>query len=141
MSAHRYSTLTLYRRLFALAAPCWPQMAALFVLSLVSAPLALLAPVPLKIVVDSVVGSAPLPGLLAILLPRQLAGTPGAALVAAVALVLVVALANQLQGVASWLLQTYTGELLLLRFRSQLFAHVQRLSLKYHDTRGSADAG
>src|SRR4029078_6541766 len=37
-------------------------------------------------------------------------------------------------------LQAYAGGQLLLRFRAQLFAHVQRLSFSYHDARGTADA-
>jgi ATP-binding cassette subfamily B protein len=36
-------------------------------------------------------------------------------------------------------LATYTGEKLLLQFRSRLFRHVERLSLAYHDSRGTAD--
>jgi ATP-binding cassette, subfamily B, bacterial len=45
-----------------------------------------------------------------------------------------------LQALGSWLLQTYTSEKLVLDFRSQLFRHVQRLSLVYHDTRGITDS-
>src|SRR3569623_3504328 len=49
------------------------------------------------------------------------------------------ALRSHIQGVASWILQTYTGERLVLEFRSEAFAHAQRLSLGYHDERGPAD--
>jgi hypothetical protein len=48
----------------------WPHLRGIFVLSLVSAPLALLAPLPLKIVADNVLGSQDLPNLLSALLPR-----------------------------------------------------------------------
>jgi ATP-binding cassette subfamily B protein len=37
-------------------------------------------------------------------------------------------------------MQTYTGEKLVLGLRSQLFRHVQRLSLAYHDSRGTHNA-
>ena len=39
-----------------------------------------------------------------------------------------------------WLLETYTSESLVLDFRARLFSHVQRLSLSYHDTKGSSDS-
>ena len=38
------------------------------------------------------------------------------------------------------MLQTRTGERLTLDFRGRLFRHVQRLSLSFHDTRGSHDS-
>src|SRR5207245_448126 len=58
----------------------------------------------------------------------------------ALGLLLVVAILNQLQVLAEWLLQTYTGEKLVLDFRARLFHHVQRISLSYHDYRGTADS-
>src|SRR5207245_5754009 len=56
--------LALYRRLARQAAASWHLVAVLFLVSLLASPLALLAPLPLKIAVDSVLGSRPLPGLL-----------------------------------------------------------------------------
>jgi ATP-binding cassette subfamily B protein len=41
---------------------------------------------------------------------------------------------------ATAVLRAYTGERLVLGLRGQLFRHVQRLSLGYHDTRGTADS-
>ena len=38
------------------------------------------------------------------------------------------------------LLYTYIGERLTLEFRSKLFAQVQRMSLAYHDSQGTADS-
>jgi ATP-binding cassette subfamily B protein len=61
-------------------------------------------------------------------------------LVVAVALVVLVALFGQLRDFGNTLLATYTGEKLLRRFRARLFRHAQRLSLSYHDTRGTADS-
>ena len=45
-----------------------------------------------------------------------------------------------LQGLASWVLATSVSERLILLFRSQLFAHTQRLSVSYHDTKGISDS-
>jgi ATP-binding cassette subfamily B protein len=103
-------------------------------------PLALLNPLPLKIVVDSVLGSRPVPEWFAALLPRAVPDSGGAVLGAAVGLVLALALANQLQSLAILVLRTYVGERLLLAFRAQLFGRVQRLSFSYHDTKGSTDS-
>jgi len=140
MEPRTYSTLALYGRLFALARPYRLHLFTVFVLGLLSTPLALLTPLPLKIVVDSAVGAEPLPPWIASIVPQTLATSPGGAVLVAVGLLVMVALFSQLQGFASWVVQAYTGEQLLLRFRSQLFAHVQRLSLGYHDARGSADS-
>jgi len=49
----------LYRRLAHQAAASWQLVAVSFLVSLLASPLALLAPIPLKIAVDSVIGSRP----------------------------------------------------------------------------------
>jgi ATP-binding cassette subfamily B protein len=105
-----------------------------------AAPLALLAAVPLKIAVDSVVGRHALPGPVAAILP---AGTlPGStiALAAVAGLLVLIAGLTQLLNFASTLLRSYTGEKIVLDFRARLFRHSQRLSLAYHDARGTADS-
>ena len=132
--------LALYRRLLRQARPYWPHLGCILALSLLAPPLALLVPLPLQIAVDSVIGSHPLPGVLDALLPDAATRPPAAALFLAAGLGVLVALLVHLQALGSWLLQTYTGERLVLDFRGQLFAHVQRLSLSYHDTKGTTDS-
>jgi ATP-binding cassette subfamily B protein len=102
--------------------------------------LALLGPLPLKIAVDSVIGDTPLPNVLQTILPATTANDKTAALVVATSLLVAIILMQQLQGFVSWLLQLYTGEKLVLGFRSRLFGYLQRLSLSYHDTKGTADS-
>src|SRR5205823_10298601 len=109
-------------------------------LSLLSPPLALLAPMPLKIVVDNVIGHHPLPRLLAAVLPEHGKQSDTTLLFFSAALVLGVALLGQLRDFSTSLLTTYTGEKLLRGFRARLFRHVQRLSLAYHDTKGTSDS-
>jgi ATP-binding cassette, subfamily B, bacterial len=120
--------------------PYWPQLCGTFVLSLLSTPLALLAPLPLKIVVDNVLGGRDLPELLSAFLPAFLERSQGGLLGGAASLVIILALLNQLRGLANWALQTNAGEAMVLDFRTKLFAHVQRLSLVYHDSKGTADS-
>src|SRR5436305_9235306 len=51
------------------------HLAVLFLVSLLGAPLALLVPLPLKIAVDNVIGSRPLPHFLTALLPSSVKGS------------------------------------------------------------------
>jgi ATP-binding cassette subfamily B protein len=133
----RTADLTLYRRLFELVRPYRPHILVVFLLSLLATPLALLTPVPLKMAVDSVLGSEPVPRAVDALLPAAATSSPNAILLVATGLVIVVALLSQLQTLGSSLLSTYTGERLVLSFRARLFRHVQRLSVSYHDEQGT----
>ncbi|HMI93782.1 MAG TPA: ABC transporter ATP-binding protein [Polyangiales bacterium] len=130
----------LFWQLIAEARPFWTHLALIFALSLLAVPIALLLPLPLKLVVDSILGTQPVPGLLASVLPDALLASPGAMLAVAAGLLVGVSLLQQLEGFASWVLQSYTGELLVLRSRARLFQHAQRLSLAYHDRVGTSDA-
>jgi ATP-binding cassette, subfamily B, bacterial len=109
-------------------------------LSLMATSVALLTPLPLKIVVDSVLGDKPLPGFMQPVVPGFVTGSKGMILILGVALVMIVALLAQLQRLGSLILQTYTGEKLVMDFRARLFRHAQRLSFSYHDWRGTADS-
>ncbi|MGH8735152.1 MAG: ABC transporter transmembrane domain-containing protein, partial [Burkholderiales bacterium] len=129
-----------YRRLFAEARPFSLHIAGLLVLSVLSALFTLLIPVPLKIAVDNVIGSDPLPGLLDSVLPDALSRSSTGVLVFAVVVLVLIMLLKQLEEFASLVLSTYAGQKLLLSFRARLFRHVQRLSLAYHDMRGVTDS-
>ena len=131
---------TILRRMALEARPYWPHILGIFLLSLLSTPLTLLTPLPLKIVVDSVIGSRPLPGFLLPLVPRSAQHSPGLLLGMATIMLVAVTLLTHLQWLANWLLETYAGESMVLNFRARLFAHVQRLSLAYHDSKGAADS-
>src|SRR6266516_289741 len=133
------SDLALYRRLLRQARPYWLHLAGLFGIGLLASPLALLDPVPLKIVFDSVLGSHPLPAYVRAVLPSAVLGSAGALLVA-IGLLLGVAALTQLQALANRFMQAYVGERLVLGLRTQLVQHAQRLSLSYHDSKGSADS-
>ncbi len=140
MVAANSTEFALYRRLLRQARPYWPHLGGLFLLSLLSSPLALLIPLPLKMAVDSLVGShGRIPGPLAALLPAAVTRSHTAMLVVAAVLFVIIALLTQLQQLGSSVLSAYTGEKLVLSFRVRLFRHVQRLSLLYHDLKGTTD--
>jgi ATP-binding cassette subfamily B protein len=140
IAAGRYSTRTIYWRIFREARPYQLHLLGMLALSLISTPVALLTPLPLKIAVDSVLGDKPLPGFMQPLVPGSITGSKGMILILAVALVVIIALLAQLRGICNLILYTYTGEKLVMNFRARLFRHAQRLSLSYHDWRGTADS-
>jgi ATP-binding cassette, subfamily B, bacterial len=117
---------------------CWPHLAGIAGLSILSLPLTLLYPLPLKIVVDSVLGNLPIPAWLVRIDPAL--AQQNAALEGAVIVLLGIAVLVSIQGLASWWLQTYTGEKLVWDFRARLLNHVQRLPLTFHDRYGATDS-
>src|SRR3989442_9975906 len=106
----RVGDVALYRRVLEQARPYRLHFVALFVVGLLASPIALLTPVPLRIVVDSVLGARPLPRLLgAVLPPPPTPSPPGLQLVPAAPLSVVPG-PSQLQPPASTPLRTYFGE-------------------------------
>jgi ATP-binding cassette, subfamily B, bacterial len=140
MARSRYGDFELYRRLARQARSQWSYVGALFLVGLLSTPLTLLTPLPLKLAVDSVLGSRPLPSAIATVTPAAIARSPTALLVFVALFALLIALLTQLQALASKYLTAVTGERLVLDFRAAIFRHLQRLSLSYHDSVGSADS-
>ena len=98
--------VVLCNRLFRWARPYWPHLGALFVLSLLASPLALLVPLPLKIAVDSGLASKPLPHLLRPFIPAGFRLSPSSALLFAVTLLIAVTILAQIQALAVSLLST-----------------------------------
>src|SRR5260221_1884176 len=104
------SELALYRRLLRQARPYWLHLAGLFGIGLLASPLALLDPVPLKIVFDSVLGSHPLPAYVRAVLPSAVVGV-ARAVVVAVGLLLRVRAPAPLQVLVKRLMQAHvTGQ-------------------------------
>jgi ATP-binding cassette, subfamily B, bacterial len=128
------------RRILGQIRPFWRQIGLLLLIDLLATPLLLLTPVPLKIAVDSVIGSDPLPGFVDPFVPASVVGSSIALLAVVAGMQVLVVLLGELQALVSYVLQTRTGERLTLDFRGRLFRHVQRLSLSFHDTRGSHDS-
>ncbi|MFC2174216.1 ABC transporter transmembrane domain-containing protein, partial [Acidobacteriota bacterium] len=139
MNDKNYTVFAVYRRTLGQVKSYWPYLAILLFLGILATPIALLMPLPLKIAVDSVIGSHPLPGFLNSLWP--IASTSKNVLLLVVGGMLVLfTLLRLLQELGSWLLSEYAGEKMVLGFRSRLFQHIQRLSLAYHDAEGISDA-
>jgi ATP-binding cassette, subfamily B, bacterial len=134
-----YGTVTMYLRVLREARDEWPGLGTLLGLSVATSMLALLMPFPIKIAVDSAIGSDRLSGPLGQLVPNGMS-SQSAALVIAGLLLVFVALASQVVEFATLMVSTGAGERLLLGFRARLFSHAQRLSIAYHDEHGASDS-
>lgn len=130
----------LYRRLLTEARSCWALILATFATGLLASPLALLTPLPMKVAVDHVISAKPIPAWLQAFLPHGAGASVGAALILAVSLVVGIALLSKLQECAYYLISTYASENLVRGFRARLFRHAQRLSVLYHDQKGTTDS-
>ena len=115
-------------------------LAAIFLLELLSTPLALLAPVGVKIAVDSVVGTQPVPPFLQRVLPVAILSSHKDLLIVAATLQILVVLLIQLHGFCNYILKMRSGERMVLGFRTALFRHIQRLPLGYHDKQGTSES-
>jgi ATP-binding cassette, subfamily B, bacterial len=137
--------MSIYRRVFRYYRSFLPQTVAGLVLSLIGIALNLLKPWPFKYIVDNVIPrtggesySLPhlqfLPGLNTPTFDRN-----GIILLLCLALVVI----QFLWGVCNWAtnyILVKVGLEALLKLRTDLYAHLQRLSLKFHDTRRSSDS-
>ena len=126
-------------RLLRMARPHRARLAALLALSLLASVTAVLTPVPVTLVIDSVIGDRPMPGWLAAIMPHGWVNSSAARLGVAVALLLLASVTGAAAAMATYVLQTQVGERLAMEFRLRLFAHAQRLSLAYHDRKGMND--
>ena len=136
----KYPNHSLLKRVVRQARPYWLNIIGIFLLNLAAAPLALLTPIPLKIVVDNAFGKQPMPGAISFFFPDDFVFSFGTIVLIATILMILIELFAQLQGFISWLVQAYTGEKLVISLRTVLFNHVQRLSLSYHDRTGVSDS-
>ncbi len=103
--------------------------------------LGLLAPWPLKLVVDNVLAGHPLPAVLAPLqLDSAAGGNPVTLLLIVVAGGLFLQILTQVVAMASTQFQVDTGQRLVYALRSRLLAHIQALSLRHHVVTRTADS-
>ena len=136
----KYSAIQLIKKIILQGRSYWPHITGIFVISLLSTPIALLKPFALKLLIDSGFGSKPVPEFISFFFPNGFEFNFTSIIMIAVALVILIALIDNLLTAVSWIMGTYTGEKLVLKFRTLLFNHIQRLSLAYHDRKGASDS-
>src|SRR2546422_6755694 len=115
----------------------WP-LAALLVISLLAVPIALIFTLPIKLLVDSVLGSQPLPGYLTIFVGSQASKT--LALWLAISILMAAAVLTYLQNLVNVWYSNKVGNRMTLDVRARIFRMMQRLSVAYHSTMGAADS-
>ena len=115
--------------------PYWKLATISGVLTVLSAMAALLAPWPLKLIVDNVLGRQPVPPVLQpVVHLLQIFGTGKLAILAFAVLagLLIVAMQNVLTVFHSYVTTTFEQKM-ILDFRGDMFQQAQRLSLAFHD--------
>jgi ABC-type multidrug transport system fused ATPase/permease subunit len=120
--------------------PYRPRVAGIVVIGLVEIGLAMLAPWPLQIVVDHVLGPHALPSSLAAVVPAALAERTSLLLVAIVIAGLLLQLAIEVVRMGSTQLQVDTGQRIVYDLRRTLLAHLQALPLRRHVLARPADS-
>src|SRR2546429_2546296 len=115
----------------------WP-LVVLLIVSLLAVPMTLIFPLPIKLLVDSVLGSQPLPGYLTIFVGSQVSKT--LALWLAISILMGTAVLTYLQNLVNVWYSNKVGNRMTLDIRARLFRQMQRLSVAYHDTMGAADS-
>jgi len=99
----------------------------------------LLGPVPLKVVLDNILGHKPPTSWLNSLMLSVTGADRLAAVRFAAAAVLVIAVFGALCAYAEKLLSTTVGQWVMHDLRQRLYFHIQRLSLAYHDQKSTGD--
>jgi ATP-binding cassette subfamily B protein len=106
----------------------WYLLALAIVFTAISGLAGVAEPWPLAFLVDSVLGNEPVPGWI----PDVFVGSTGGLILLAVASGLAIAFVMNSIHVINEYVQTKLAEKMVLDFRSDLFQHVQRLSLAFH---------
>ena len=114
--------------------PYWKLASASAVLTVLAALSGLLAPWPLKIIVDNVLGTQPLPGILARFAGFSIAEKTSLLTAVVVGSLLIALLHHGITVLQSYVTTSFEQRM-ILDFRSDLFAHAQRLSMAFHDQR------
>src|SRR5215210_66374 len=128
--------MTYFRRVLPYLRPYW-RLAVLAVLIMLAGSLiGLLAPWPLQVLVDNVLGDKPLSPRLARLLSWAAAGRFRLLVVVVIGGFLIVLLQDMLNVLGNYI-NVRIEQNMVLDFRSDLFQHAQRLSLAFHDHRRS----
>src|SRR6266567_1603640 len=115
----------------------WP-IVVLLIISLIAVPITLIVPLPMKLLVDGVLGSQPSPGYLTVFVGSQL--SKSLTLWLAIIILMGTAVVTYLQNLVNIWYTNKVGNRMTLDVRARLFRQMQRLSIAYHDTMGAADS-
>lgn len=128
-----YFRTDIYHRFLPYIRPHRLPMAVVIAFTFLQSGLALLDPWPMKILIDSGLSQKRLPDRFGQVFPFLRSGNPRAIIFFAVALILVLWLVGNIVGMISDYIKSRVNASITLRFKADLFNHLQRLSFSYHD--------
>ncbi len=133
------SSWTLYRFFLPYLRPYWPHALAACIVLIGGVAMDVLAPWAIKFIFDGVIGGHPIPGIPGSV-ARRLTGTNRMALLNLILLgFLAVSVLDGIFTYAGSVLLSTIGQKLVFDIRRDLFAHVQKLSLKFHGSTRTGD--
>ena len=124
--------MTLARWALSFLHPYRGRVLAIATLALAEIGLVALAPWPLKIVVDNVLGGEPVPRLLSSFLPPAVTENAVSLLLVIVGAGLLLQIASQVVRLVDTQLQVDMGQRIVYDLRARLLAHLQALPLRHH---------
>jgi ATP-binding cassette, subfamily B, bacterial len=130
----------MFRRVFAELRSYRLSIIVLLIISLAAIPVTLITPLPVKLIVDNVLGSSALPGYLTILAPGTLGASKDYVIWLAIGILLGSTVLTYLQNLLNIWFTNKIGNRMTLDVRARLFRQMQRLSIAYHDTKGTVDS-
>ena len=116
------------------------SIVSVFAVSLTAIPLTLITPLPVKIIVDNVLGTRPLPNYLKAIIPSSSQGSTQVLVLVAIGILLVGTILGNAQQLLNVWATNKVGNRITLDMRARLFRQMQRLSILYHDTKGVTDS-
>ena len=116
------------------------SIVSVFAVSLTAIPLTLITPLPIKIIVDNVLGTRPLPNYLKAIIPSSSQGSTQVLVLVAIGILLVGTVLGNAQQLLNVWATNKVGNRITLDMRARLFRQMQRLSILYHDTKGVTDS-
>ena len=116
------------------------SIVSVFAVSLTAIPLTLITPLPIKIIVDNVLGTRPLPNYLKAIIPSSSQGSTQVLVLVAIGILLVGTVLSNAQQLLNVWATNKVGNRITLDMRARLFRQMQRLSILYHDTKGVTDS-
>src|SRR6185312_6358834 len=112
------------------------HLLAILALALIETPLGLVAPLPMKVILDSVLGGAPPPAWFD---PARLGLEPGTLLALAIGLTLVLAALALGHRLGAWLFREWTAERMVHAFRVKLYGRMLESAALGRDAAASQD--
>jgi ATP-binding cassette, subfamily B, bacterial len=135
----RYWRFDIYRQVLPYIRPYTLGMVVVVALTLLGSLIGLLDPWPMKLLIDSGLSGKPIPAWLDSVPFVSANGATGVIVVAVLA-ILVLTVIQRVVNLAEDYLETRINYKMTLRFRADLFTHLQRLSFSFHDRNPVADS-